>query len=153
MDGCCSFLLARLLHCGDKTKAEWLGEVRGGGLLSHHFSSCSHCFYLKTRTKNADLCYQAVEIETAATVLLARGEVGCVPMCREQSRITTLHYQPTPVNICKRPFKARKPRTGSLDDLLRRRRNKIDLMIRDSHKKKACEWAEDQKGGKKWLKV
>lgn len=128
------------------------GGRRGAAEPSCHLVQ-SLLLLIKQGPKNADLCYQAVEIETAEMVLLARGEVGCVPRCREQSRITTLHYQATPVNICKRPFKARKPRTGSLDDLLRRRRNKIDLMIRDSHKKKECVWAEDQKGGKKCLKV
>lgn len=80
-------------------------------------------------------------------VIMARGEEGCLPTYREQSR-TALNYRATPVNICKRPFKARKPRTGSLDDLLRRSGNKIDLVVRSGHKKKECVWAEDQKGKK-----
>lgn len=35
-----------------------------------------------------------------------------------------------------------------MDDLLRRRRNKIDLLVQSGHKKKVCLWAEDQKGKK-----
>lgn len=33
----------------------------------------------KTRSKDADLCYQAAEPETAEMVLEAEGEVGCLP--------------------------------------------------------------------------
>lgn len=75
-----------------------------------------------------------------------------MPTQREQSRAGTLHYQAPPVNICKRPFKAQKPGTGSLDDVLRGRRNKIDLVVRGSHKKEGvCMGRRPEV--EKWLKV
>ena len=42
----------------------------------------------KARTKTVDLYYQAVE--TAKMVIMARGEEGCLPGYREQSRTTYL---------------------------------------------------------------
>ena len=157
----CQFLVSQsrgrgsLLFPSGLVASLWLPDqsrVTGGGCSSVFPPRALTTSTYKTRSKNADLYYQAVERETVKMGIIARGEEGCLPTQREQSRASTLHYQATPVNICKCPFKARKPGTGSLDDLLRGRRNRIDLVVRGSHKKKECVRAGDQRGGK-WLKV
>lgn len=130
--------------CGYKTEVEWLVGACSA-IASPRASTASAS---KTRSKDAGLCYQAAEPETAEMVLEAGGEVGCLPESGEPSPRTALRYQAPPVNICKCVSRAQKPRTGSLDNLLRRRRNKIDLVVRGSHKKKEYVRAGDQKGGK-----